>query len=253
MKTPDMQALKTRIREAIAALSCASSPTLLWIHRARGAVERTPLRLGVFSASFNPPTRAHGEIVARARERFHLDEIALLLTLTNADKRAYEAPLEDRAAMLVAAFEDDPDMAIGLASHPFFADLLLPLRSSYESAEIFFLVGSDTLERILDREGRYLGRYYKPYSDRIAVLEDLFSASRLIVAPRGGLTCSDLERLFDRESARFRERVQCLELPEEVKTISATEVRRRLRAGEPIAGLVPEAVARYLSASGLYR
>ena len=35
--------------------------------------------------------------------------------------------------------------------------------------------------------------------------------------------------------------------------ISSTEVRRRVAAGEPIAGLVPDAVARYIERRQLYR
>jgi len=246
---PDVEALKTRVRRAIAALAPTEAPTIVWIRR----VEQPPAHLGVFPASFNPLTRAHLEIIARARAQFHLEAIALLPSLTNADKRAYEASLEDRAAMLLMTFEADPTIAIGVASHPFFADMIVPLRREYPSSEITFLVGSDTFERVLDREGRYLGRYYKPYPDRVAVLEDLFSQSRMIVATRGRITCATFEQLLDEETMRFRSRLACLELPEEVKVISATDVRRRLRAGESIAGLVPEPVHAYLRASGLYR
>ncbi len=35
--------------------------------------------------------------------------------------------------------------------------------------------------------------------------------------------------------------------------VSSTEVRRRVAAGEPIAGLVPDAVARYIERRQLYR
>jgi nicotinate (nicotinamide) nucleotide adenylyltransferase len=248
-RTLEIETLKARAGQAIASLSNRGAPTIAWIRR----VERPPARLGVFPASFNPLTRAHLELVLRARAQFQLEAVALLPSLTNADKRSYEAPLEDRAAMLLATFATDPTIAIGVASHPFFADLLLPLRREYTGSEIVFLVGSDTFERLLDREGRYLGRYYTPYPDRVAVLEDLFSASRMIVAPRGSLTCSALERLLDEETARFRSRIACLELPEDVKAISATEVRRRVRAGEPIAALVPDAVCAYIRATGLYR
>lgn len=248
-RTPDIEALKASIRQALATRSPTDAPTIAWIRR----LEQSPAHLGVFPASFNPLTRAHVEIVARAREHFHLEAIALLLGLTNADKRTYEASLEDRAAMLLVTFQTDSTIAIGVATHPFFVDLILPLQREHPTSEITFLVGSDTFERLLDREGRYLGRYYKPYPDRVAALEDLFSASRMIVAARGSFTCSALERLLDEEAARFRQRIACLELPEEVKAISATEVRRRLRMGEPIATLVPEAVEAYLRATNLYR
>jgi nicotinate-nucleotide adenylyltransferase len=249
MHASDVEHMRARVREALAALSCLEAPTIAWIRR----MSRPPARLGVFPASFNPLTRAHVEIIARARARFHLEGIALLPGLTNADKRAYDAPLEDRTAMVLMAFASDPTIAIGVASHPFFADLILPLRREYTTSEIFFIVGSDTFERVLDREGRYLGRYYTPYSDRRAVLEDLFSESHMIVVARGAFPCSAVERLLDEEAAWFRSRIACMELPEEVRGISATDVRRRLRAGESIAALVPEVVERYIRMTGLYR
>jgi len=249
MLPSEVEQVRARVGEAIAALSCIEAPTIAWIRR----ISRPLARLGVFPASFNPLTRAHVEIVARARAQFHLEGVALLPGLTNADKRAYEAPLEDRTAMVLMAFASDPTIAIGVASHPFFADLILPLRREYATSEIFFIVGSDTFERVLDREGRYLGRYYTPYPDRRAVLEDLFSKSHMIVVARGAFPCSALERLLDEEVARFRSRIACLELPEEVRGISATDVRRRLQAGEPIVALVPEAVEHYIRATGLYR
>ena len=165
----------------------------------------------------------------------------------------YEAALEDRVAMLLAAFETDPTIAIGVVSHPFFVDMILPLRREYATSEIFFLVGSDTFERLLDRQGRYLGRYSKPYPDRMAVLEDLFSASRVIVATRGAFTCSALEQLLEEEAAPYRSRIACMELSEEARFISATEVRWRIRRGESVASLVPEAVEAYIRTAGLYR
>lgn len=249
MVTPEVEHWRTRAREAIATLARAEAPTIAWVRRAGGS----PARLGVFPASFNPPTRAHVEIIRRAREQYDLEEIALLPGLTNADKRVYEAALEDRVAMLLVAFEIDPAITVGVVSHPFFVDMILPLRREYATSEIFFLVGSDTFERLLDRQGRYLGRYYKPYRDRAAVLEDLFSASRVIVAARGSFTCAALERLLEEDVAPYSSRIACLELSEEVRFISASEVRGRIRRGDPIASLVPEAVEAYIRATGLYR
>jgi nicotinate-nucleotide adenylyltransferase len=35
--------------------------------------------------------------------------------------------------------------------------------------------------------------------------------------------------------------------------VSSTEIRRRVRAGQSLSGLVPDAVAGYIAAHGLYR
>ena len=47
------------------------------------------------------------------------------------------------------------------------------------------------------------------------------------------------------------DQVSLVEIP--ALSISSTECRQRVAAGEPIAGLVPEAVARYIERRHLYR
>jgi nicotinate-nucleotide adenylyltransferase len=239
------------IENIIARLVKAESPT---IEAIRSAGEKIKIggRLGVFPASFNPLTVAHAEIVSHARERFQLDEMLLLAGLRNADKREYEAGLEDRVAMLLAGFEADPAIAIGVASHAFFVDLALALKQIYDGPHLYFIAGSDTLERTLDREGRYYQRYFKPYKNRFEALEDLFSQSRFIVAARGEFAREDLDGLFVGDERKFLDRVAYLDLSEAARRISATEVRNRVRAGLPITTLVPEVVADYLEARRLY-
>jgi nicotinate-nucleotide adenylyltransferase len=239
------------IENIIAKLANAESPTIEVIRRVSEKI-KVGGRLGVFPASFNPLTVAHVEIVSQAQTHFHLDEILLLPGLANADKRAYEASLEDRVAMLLAAFEADPAISIGVASHAFFVDLTLAVKQVYDEPDLSFIAGSDTMERTLDRDGRYYQRYFKPYTDRLQALEDLFSQSRFIVAARSEFAREDLDRLFVGNERTFLDRVYYLDLSEAARRISATEVRSRVRAGLSITSLVPEVVARYLDERGLY-
>jgi nicotinate-nucleotide adenylyltransferase len=48
-----------------------------------------------------------------------------------------------------------------------------------------------------------------------------------------------------------RERIEIFAIP--AVDVSSTEVRRRVAAGEPIADLVPQAVAELIEATGVYR
>lgn len=57
---------------------------------------------------------------------------------------------------------------------------------------------------------------------------------------------------WSRLPERFRELVRnVVDAP--LIDISATDIRRRVRAGEPITGLVPSGVERYIKEHGLYR
>ena len=51
--------------------------------------------------------------------------------------------------------------------------------------------------------------------------------------------------------ARARDRIEVFEL--EPHPVSSTEIRERVRRGEPIDGLVVPAVAAYIAEHGLYR
>lgn len=243
---------RTQVRDRVTRLEGASRPTIELLVPAQPRL-RPGGRLGVFPASFNPVTRAHLEIMSRARADHQLEEILLLPSLTNADKTAYEASLEDRLALLWVACGDDPAISLGIASHPFFVDLLSPLTELYDQPEIFFLMGSDTFIRLLDKEGRYYRRYYRSYRDRLEPLGELFAAGQILVAARGQFTRADLDRCLDGPEAAFRQRIHLLDLPEEVKAISASDVRERISQGLPITSLVPPAVERYLAEHALYR
>jgi nicotinate-nucleotide adenylyltransferase len=238
-----------RLKEIINHVSQAREPQIQFI-------KREPLvtaRLGVFAASFNPITNAHVELMQRAAISFALDEVLALAGSTNADKASYECALTDRLAMLALTFADDPRTSIGLSSHAFYTDMIEPLARLYPQSELHLIVGFDTFERVLDRENRYTQKYHRHYRDRAEALDYLFTHSRLIVAGRAGAGREAVRALLDSEPARFAGRVSYLDTPADIGERSATEVRQAIRAGKPIGGLVPAAVARYIETRGLYR
>jgi len=209
-------------------------------------------RLGVFASSFNPPTIAHIELIRRAAGFFSLDESLALAGKTNADKREYECSLADRLAMLKLAFADS-HTSIGLSSHAFYVDMIDALERAYSpSTDLHFVVGFDTFERVLDPGNRYTARYHREFSDRVEALEYLFARSSFIVAGRRGAGLDSVRLLVEREPAVPSERVLYLDFPADLGELSATEVRNRRRARQPISGLVPEAVEQYIHERGLY-
>jgi nicotinate-nucleotide adenylyltransferase len=210
-------------------------------------------RLGVFAASFNPPTVAHVELIRCASAEFSLDETLALASRVNADKVAYECSLEDRIAMLRLAFEGEPRVSIGLSSHAFYVDMVEAIRSIYPpQTDLHFIVGFDTFERVIDLDGRYTSRYHLRFASRVEALEYLFARSRFIVAARAGAGRRQIELLLKREPAVPPERTLYLDFPADLGEVSATQIRGRCRSGEPITGLVPASVERYIHQRGLY-
>lgn len=237
------------LKEVVDRVDTGGEPRVEIIKRAQAAGPR----LGVFASSFNPTTIAHVELMRRATEAFSLDETLALASVANADKLQYECPLEDRLAMLMLTFAEEPRVSIGLSSHAFYVDMADALERVYPpQTDLHFIVGFDTFERVLDLEDRYTRRYSREFSDRVEALQYLFARSRFIVAGRAGAGPDSVRLLVKREPAVPRERVFYLDFPADLGDLSATEVRNRRRAGLPIKGLVPEAVEEYVGEHDLY-
>ena len=238
------------LKEIIRRIESADKPRVEVLTRGEPAGPR----LGILSASFNPVTVAHVELMHRAARAFSLDETLALAGIVNADKTGYERSLEDRLTMLELAVENDSRVSIGLSSHAFYVDMIEALdRVCAPGTDLHFVVGFDTFERVLDRDDRYTLRYHRSFSHRTEALQHFLSRGRLIVAARGGAGLEEVRALLEREPAEISERILYLDFPPDLGELSATEVRTRVFQGLPITGLVPEPVERYINQRGLYR
>ena len=99
--------------------------------------------------------------------------------------------------------------------------------------ELFFLLGEDALMDL-------------PNWERPQRIPEL---ARLAVARRADSSPEALEEA-DRRLPGLGERVIWLRMP--AVAVSATEIRERVREGQPIGGLVPATVEEYIRKQGLY-
>lgn len=129
----------------------------------------------------------------------------------------------------------------------------------------------ETVERLKEIYGGQTGLYFVMGADSFEEINTwreparLFSETNLIVASRPGheIRTSHLAqrlapKIVDLRGLRRRaqrEDTCChIYLTDYVqKDVSSTEIRRRVRDGEPLDGLVPEAVADYIKRYELYR
>lgn len=180
-----------------------------------------PARLGILAGTFNPPTRAHLALARAALER--VDEVLFALPRRFPHKSYEGASFEDRVRMLQAALEDCERCSLAATEGGLFIEIARECRSAYPpGTELFFICGDDAAERIVNWD----------YGHPDAIREQL-REFQLLVAPRA--------RAWQ-PPAELRDRIHPLPLEGGYEHVSATEVRRRIREGEPWRHLVPETI-----------
>ena len=243
-----------QIDEQISQAGRSREPEVTFLKR----VQPSGHRLGVFASSFNPVTCAHLELMQRAASQYALDEMLALAGTRNADKTQYECPLNERLQMLLLSTAEDPRLSVGLSSSAFFVDMVDAIGDCYRPATaIYFIVGLDTFERILDPEDRYTASYHRQFRNRDDALAYLLARCHLMVAGRKGRGAPELKALMSREPEMSRVipdgRVLFMDFPRDFSERSSSEVRERLHAALSITGLVPPAAERYIQERGLYK
>ena len=196
-----------------------------------------PRRMGVFGGAFDPPHQAHVALVRAALAQLGLDELRILPTGEAWHKARRLSPASERLAMARLAFEGLPGVVIDerelqRAGPSYTIDTLEALVAESPEQpppELFLLMGGDQWAAL-----RSWHRW-----------QDIAALARLCVLARPGAPRSHLDGL----AAPI-----WLEAPAQV--LSATAVREGLKDGrlspQDLNALLPEAVARYISAHGLY-
>jgi nicotinate-nucleotide adenylyltransferase len=214
-------------------------------------------RVGLLGGTFDPIHLGHLHAAEVAARRFGLDPVLVIPSYAPPHKdRRTGAPAEDRFRMVELACAGRPGLApsrieVEARGTSYSIITLEKVRRLHPSARLFFVVGADAFRDI------------ETWRDYERVLEEC----RWIVTDRPGTRLAGLRDIL---GGRLRDRMRELRpgeaateevlesawiflLPIDALDISATEVRRRVRAGESIAGLVPEAVAAYIRSRSLYR
>lgn len=190
-------------------------------------------RIGVFGGTFDPVHNAHIEIARAALAHAQLDMVLFVVSARPPHKTFGPfASADERYALVEAALSDCPAMIasrieIERPGLSYTVDTLRLLTKVYPGAELFLLIGYDSL---ID-----LPNWREP--------DEIASLARFLVAPRPG----ECQSLPERFSSR------CELLPFHETDLSSTEVRSCITEGRPIDDLVPPDVARLIAQWGLYR
>ncbi len=197
------------------------------------------MRLGLLGGTFDPVHRGHLALARAARDELGLDEV-LFLPAGQPWRKAGQmiASNEHRLAMLRRALEGEAAFQVSRLElerpgPSYTADTLEALRDDRPEDELLFLLGEDALMDL-------------PNWERPRLIPEL---ARLAVARRADSSPEALEEA-ERRLPGLGERIVWLNMS--VVAVSATEIRERVREGQPIGGLVPATVEEYIRMQGLY-
>ena len=190
-------------------------------------------RIGILGGTFDPPHVGH--IVAAVGVRHVLSLHRVLVTPANIpwQKRGVRdvTPIADRLAMTRAAFADLEGIEVSTVEldrggDTYTVDTLIALQEARPDDEHWLIVGSDV--------ARQLDTWHRPDVVR--------SLTRMVVYERPGSVGA-------RPPASWP--FELVDLP--LIDVSSSDIRDRVRRGEPIDGLVPPSVADIVRRRGLYR
>jgi|SRR6185436_15848062 len=190
------------------------------------------MHIAICGGTFDPFHRGHLEPVLRASDAMQWDRIIYIPAWKQpfkTDRRT--ASGYHRFAMAVLAtrnyddmYVDDVELRRGGTSYS--VDTLAELHARYEGAQFDWIIGDDNVAQ--------LPQWREP--------ERLFAMARFVVLTRGE---------GPRPSPPPEGRLVFVKTP--LVPVSSTEIRRRVREGEPIDAFVDPLVSRYIHHNGLYK
>jgi len=185
---------------------------------------------GLLGGAFDPPHNGHLALADAALDRFGLERLVVLVVAAPGHKPV-EAAVDDRLELARLAFADVPRTDVVRDDHAYSVDALR--EAGLAANETVFLMGAD--------EFADLRSWREP--------EEVLRLVRVAVGARPGYPRELLEPVLA-ELARA-DGVEFFDIPP--TPVSSSEIRARVRRGESIDGLVPDAVAREIARRGLYR
>lgn len=191
------------------------------------------MKIGILGGSFDPVHAGHLTLAREAEAQFKLDKIFFIPALIPPHKREdlSLAPASHRARMVELAIFGNPrwelsDIELARPGVSYTVETLRELRKIYpDPHQLFFIVGADSA---LD-----LKKWRDP--------EEILLLSEWIVAPRPAHPLPQ----------KLPSRMHWLEMTP--VSISASELREKIRRGDDVSQWVPGKVMDYIRRTGLYR
>jgi len=197
-------------------------------------------RLGIFGGTFDPPHVAHLILAAEAYAQLKLDRLLWVLTPAPPHKHDHQiTPLADRLPMVQMAIQGNPDFELSWVDierkPPHYAlDTVHSIRQKYPQAELFYLMGGDSLR---DLHTWHKAEEFVSGCDYLGVMR----------RPEDEVVLSAVREKFP----GIQEKLCFINAP--LLEISATDIRSRVSEGRPFRYFLPPQVYKFIQEYNLYR
>ena len=203
--------------------------------------ERTTLmRLGILGGTFDPVHYGHLLMAETCRQQLKLNELRLIPAGSPPHKS--DRSITDghtRADMLQLAISGYPEFIVDRREirrkgPSYTVDTLTELASEFDGAELFFIVGADSL--------RDLPTWREPMK--------IASLAKIVAVNRPGAPTPTLQQAAEWVGEELASRIELLTMPG--CDLSATELRRRVREGLGLRFMTPKAVEAFIGQHNVY-
>jgi nicotinate-nucleotide adenylyltransferase len=198
------------------------------------------VKLGVLGGTFDPIHNGHLTIAREACNKLSLDKVLFVPARQQPLKdRDDVAPVGNRLKMIALAIKDFPQFELSTveteAKGPnYTVDTLRRLKQQYNDAELYFILGWDSLEE--------LPRWKQP--------QEIIKLCRIVALTRSTVPAPEIKKLDDRIPG-LSQRLVMLDMAP--VNISSTDIRSRLHRGLPIHDMVSPQVEEYILRYELYK
>jgi len=193
----------------------------------------------LFGGTFDPIHNGHLIVARAAAEQLGVDKVVLIPSAQPPHKDAMKiSAAKDRLAMVRLAAETDDlfevsDCELRRRGPSYTLDTVRQFRQDYGSGvKLYWLIGADSV--------RELALWYR--------VDELVDECVIVTAGRPGYTAEDYSVLAGKLSDEQVEEIRKNRLDTPLVDVSATEIRRCVKAGLSINDMAPTAVAKYIKA-----
>ena len=186
------------------------------------------MRIGIFGGSFDPVHNGHLLLARKALKQLKLDIILFVLAFLPPHKQRKLSDAVHRKGMLQLAVNNRrkfliSDFELKRKKKTYTYQTLRYFNKKYPEAEFYFIIGSDSASDLKNWKNA----------------KEIMQTSKIVFAEREG---------YDKKfGADF------VKLEGTIKNISSTEIRKKIKNGSSIKGLLPTSVENYVKKNGLYR